>query len=282
MHKDHHLLWLSIMRAFGLILLAASLPAQHGRYLSDSKNPAIGNPQAIGEGTKLFAASCAGCHGPDGGGGARGPNLVRRSLWHPLSDDAIFQVIRNGVPGTDMPPTKLTDEQTWSLVAFIHALIGPASTNPVPGDPVAGKAVYWGSKAECSNCHAIRGQGGRTGPDLSNVGGSRPLAVIRESIVEPAKDLYYLGNEAATVLLKNGQTLNGVARNRSNYSLQFVDTKGILHLIQMTDVKKLILSASTPMPTDYATRLTKDELRDLLAYLAAQDLRAEEEKGSNR
>jgi len=270
------------MRAFALVLTAACLYAQHGRYLSDSKNPAIGNPQAIADGAKLFITSCAGCHGPDGGGGARGPNLVRRSLWHPLSDEAIFQVIRNGVPGSNMPPTKLTDEHTWNLVAFIHALTGPASTNAVPGDPLAGRAVYWSSKAGCSNCHAIRGQGGRMGPDLSNVGGSRPLALIREAIVEPAKDLYYLGNEAATVLLKNGQTLEGVAKNRSNYSLQLVDTKGILHLIPMSDVKKLTLSASTSMPGDYLKRLTKDELRDLLAYLAAQDLRAEVEKGSNQ
>jgi putative heme-binding domain-containing protein len=262
------------MRVLALVLFAIPLLAQHGRYLSDSKNAAIGDPQAIAAGTKLFMGSCAGCHGPDGGGGARGPNLVRRSLWHPLSDDAIFSVIRNGV--ADMPPTKLSDEQTWSLVAFIHALTGPASTNPVPGDPTTGKAIYWGAKAGCANCHAIRGQGGSMGPDLSNIGGSRPLAVIREAIVEPAKDLYYLGNEAATVELKNGQTLQGVAKNRSNYSLQLIDTKGMLHLIEMRNVKKLTVSDTTPMPTDYAKRLSRAELRDLLAYLAQQDVRSKE------
>lgn len=262
------------MRVFA-ILLAVPLLAQHGRYLSDSKHPSIGNPEAIAAGTKLFMGSCAGCHGPDGGGGARGPNLVRRSLWHPLSDDAIFQVIRKGVPGTDMPPSPLNDDQTWNLVAFIHALTGPASTNPVPGDPAAGKAVFWGAKAGCSNCHSILGKGGKTGPDLSNAGGSRPLAVLREAIVEPAKDLYYLGNEAATVVMKSGQTLRGVAKNRSNYSIQLVDTKGELHLIQMAAVKELTLSASTPMPVDFAKRLTREELRDLLAYLAKQDIRAE-------
>jgi quinoprotein glucose dehydrogenase len=175
-----------------------------------------------------------------------------------------------------MPPTKLSDEQTWSLVAFIHALTGPASTNPVPGDPTAGKAIYWGAKAGCSNCHAVRGQGGSMGPDLSNIGGSRPLAVIREAIVEPAKDLYYLGNEAATVELKNGQTLQGVAKNRSNYSLQLIDTKGTLHLIEMRNVKKLTVSDTTPMPTDFAKRLSRAELRDLLAYLAQQDVRSKE------
>lgn len=117
------------------------------------------------------------------------------------------------------------------------------------------------------------------GPDLSNAGGSHPLAVIREAILEPAKDLSYLGNEAATAVLKNGQTLQGVAKNRSNYSLQLIDTKGVLHLIRMSEVKELTLSASTPMPTDFATRLSSDELRDLLAYLASQDTRAEARKG---
>jgi putative heme-binding domain-containing protein len=259
---------------FAAALFALPVLAQHGMYLSDSKNPAIGNPEAIAAGTKLFMGSCAGCHGPDGGGGARGPNLVRRSLWHPLSDENIFSVIRNGV--ADMPATKLPDDQTWNLVAFIHSLTGPASTNPVPGDPAAGKAIYWGAKAGCANCHSIRGQGGSMGPDLSNIGGSRPLAVIRESVVEPAKDLYYLGNEAATVELKNGQKLEGVAKNRSNYSLQLVDTKGALHLIQMRDVKKLTISDTTPMPTDFAKRLSRTELRDLLAYLAKQDIRGKE------
>ncbi|MBM3783033.1 MAG: c-type cytochrome [Acidobacteria bacterium] len=261
------------MRPLAIAALALPLLAQHGRYLSDSQHPSIGNPQAVAAGSKLFMGSCAGCHGPDGGGGARGPNLVRRSLWHPLSDDAIFNVIRKGVPSAGMPPTQLPDDQTWNLVAFLHALTGPASTNPVPGDAAAGKAIYSGAKAGCANCHAIRGQGGHLGPDLSNIGGSRPLAVIREAIVEPAKDLYYLGNEAATVTLKNGKTLKGVAKNRSNYSLQFVDTAGRLHLIAMNDVRELALSSTTPMPTDYVKRLTRDELRDLLAYLAAQDIR---------
>lgn len=270
------------MRVFVVALVAVPLLAQHGRYLGDSKHPAIGNPDAIAAGNKLFMSSCAGCHGPDGGGGARGPNLVRRSLWHPLSDDAIFQVIRKGVPGTDMPPTRLGDEQTWNLVAFIHSLTGPASTNVVPGDAAAGKAVFLGPKAGCANCHAVRGEGGRLGPDLSNIGGSRPIAVIRESVLEPAKDLSYFGNEAATVVLKDGRTLRGVARNRSNYSLQLVDTEGVLHLLQMSDVKQLTLSESTIMPTDYGKRLTREELRDLLAYLATLDSRAEERKGSAR
>jgi cytochrome c oxidase cbb3-type subunit III len=64
--------------------------------------------------------------------------------------------------------------------------------------------------------------------------------------------------------------LKGVARNRDNYSLQVVDRKGDLHLISMADVKELNILETSPMPGDYGKRLTSDELRDLLAYLAHQ------------
>jgi len=259
------------MRIFAGVLLVVPLAAQHGQYLSESKNPAIGNPQSIAAGAKLYTTSCAGCHGPDGSGG-RGPNLVSRALWHPLSDEAIFNAIRNGIPGADMPATKLPDDQTWNLVSFIHALTGPASENRVPGNPEAGAQVFWGKKAACSNCHPVRGKGGHMAPDLSNIG-SRPLAAIREAVVDPSKDLFLVGKEGVTVTLNSGQTIKGIARNRSNYSLQVVDAKGVLHMIAMEDVKELATSARSPMPDDYAKRLSSDELRDLLAYLARQSTR---------
>lgn len=261
------------MRFLAVLLLASPLVAQHGRYLKESSNPAIGNPEAIAAGAKLYATSCAGCHGPDGSGG-RGPNLVRRASWHPLTDEGIFDAIRNGVPGADMPPTKLPDDQTWDLVAFIHALTGPASENAVPGDPAAGERVYWGSKAGCSNCHAIRGRGNRMGPDLSNIGGSRPLALIREAIIDPSKKLSLAGKEAVTVTMKSGEIIKGIARNRSNYSLQVVDPSGNLHLISMAGVKQLTILDRSPMPSDFAKRLSGQELRDVLAYLARQSVRA--------
>ena len=73
--------------------------------------------------------------------------------------------------------------------------------------------------------------------------------------------------------LNTGQVVNGVARNRSNYALQVVDAQGVLHLISMIDVKTLAISERSPMPDDFGTRLSKQELEDLLAYLSRQSLR---------
>ena len=260
-----------------MLLLAAPLAAQHGRYEGESNNPAIGDPQAIAAGEKLYARSCAGCHGPDGSGG-RGPNLVQRPMWHPLSDEKVFSTIREGLPGAGMPPTNLSDDETWQLVAFIHALIGPAAENPAPGDAPAGEKVFWSEKAGCSNCHAIRGKGGRMAPDLTNIGGLRPLAVIKQAVLEPSEGLYMLGHEAVTVKLASGEAIRGVARNRNNYSLQVVDRQGKLHLISMRDVAEIEIREGSPMPGDYGSRLSAQELESLFAFLARQSLRGVREE----
>ena len=213
--------------------------AQHGQYLNESKNPAIGNPQGdCGRSRSSGRLPAPGATAPTEAEAAD-PTWCSRALWHPLSDEAIHRTIREGVPGTDMPPTKLSDEETWNLVAFVKSMTGPASENNVPGDPEAGGQIFRGAKAGCSNCHSIRGEGGRMGPDLTDIGASRPLALIKESILEPSKGLHMSGQEGVTVTLKNGKQIQGVARNRNNYSLQVLDRGGNLHLISMLDVEQL-------------------------------------------
>jgi putative heme-binding domain-containing protein len=152
-------------------------------------------------------------------------------------------------------------------------MTGPASDNEAPGDPEAGERIFRGEKAGCANCHSIRGQGGRMGPDLTNIGASRPLAVIRQAIVGPFQRLQMAGQEGVTIKLKNGKEIQGIARNRNNFSLQVLDRQGNLHLVSMLDVEQLTLSARSLMPDDYGRRLSSQELQDLCAFLARQALR---------
>jgi putative heme-binding domain-containing protein len=263
------------MRAIAFFGLVVCLPlaAQHEKEGDKPKNPFLGDPKAVEAGQKLFLNGCAGCHGAEGQGG-RGPNLRDRVFWHPLDDATLFSAIQKGVPGSPMPAANLPEDQAWQVVAFVRSLTMPAMFASPSGDAKAGEELF--GKAGCANCHRIRGHGGQLGPDLSNVAATRPLPQIRQAIVDPdaAGEQGYRG---VTVVLKNGETLRGVARNRTNYSLQLQDGKGALHLLLMSDVASVTLSKGSPMPKDYATRLGKQDVENLIAFLSRQSMRAPED-----
>lgn len=255
-----------------MLLGSLGLAAQHMQDEDKKKrNPAIGNPAAIAAGEKAFNEGCAVCHG-QGGMGGRGPNLAHgRVMWHTLSDEATFKRIREGVPAGGMPPTPGPDEKLWQLTAYVVSLRAPASESPQPGDAELGNTLFWG-KAGCNECHSIRGKGGKIGPDLSDAGGSRPSSVLRSAIEDPGSN-GSKGFEKARVTLKNGGTVEGVLKNRSNYSLQLLDAKGELHLLLMGDVRELAVAKNSIMPSNYKTRLSAAEIDGLVAYLAKQTAR---------
>jgi mono/diheme cytochrome c family protein len=82
------------------------------------------------QGQKLFAESCAACHGSYGrGDGAwakirnfRPPDLASEPVQK-KTDEELKNIIRNGRPGTPMPPhDELSPEQLDSLLKFIRTL----------------------------------------------------------------------------------------------------------------------------------------------------------------
>jgi hypothetical protein len=85
-----------------------------------------------------------------------------------------------------------------------------------------------------------------------------------------------------SVVLRKGGALQGVARNLTNYSLQLQDAQGNLHLLAMSEIQEMILAKGSPMPKDYAERLTSRELEDVLAYLSRQSARPIEPKSEKQ
>ncbi len=251
---------------------SAALLAQHVQDEDKKKrNPAIGNIAAIAAGEQAFNSGCAVCHGV-GGMGGRGPNLSKGGvMWHTLTDESTFKRIKEGVPSGGMPPTPGSDEKLWELAAYVVALRAPASESPQTGDVALGQTLFWG-KAGCNECHSIRGKGGKIGPDLSDAGGSRSTTVIRMAIEEPGSN-GSKGFEKAHIVLKNGKTLDGVLKNRTNYSLQVLDARGDLHLLLMSGVKEMAVAKKSAMPANYKTRLSAAEINALVAYLARQTAR---------
>lgn len=260
------------MRIICITLLAAFLlAAQPPNRDSDSEpNPYAGNPEAIQEGKKLFTNSCSGCHGVNAEGG-RGPNLIEGRQVRRLSERGLFQSIKSGVPGTDMPPTNLPDQQIWKVSAFVRGLSAPAYETKLTGNPEAGEAIFTG-KGGCAGCHMIRGRGGYLGPDLTDIGALRTPLQLRESLLQPSARIVD-GFDGVTVTLRDGTAIKGVARNNNNYSIQVLDAKGKLHLLSKEAVRETEFRKGSLMPGDYAKRLSAAEIADVLAYLSVQSVR---------
>ena len=254
-----------------LILSAPALIAQPNRR-EGKRNPMEGKPEAVESGGLLFSAACSGCHGATGGGG-RGPNIRDGRLVRRMSSEQLFDSVKTGVPGTEMPAFPIADEKIWAVVAFVRSLSAPAIEGNVPGDASAGDAIFFG-KGGCSGCHAVRGRGGFLGPDLSNAGTQRSIGQLRESVLDPnARPTE--GFQGVDVVMKSGTRISGVAKDNTNYAIQVLDRTGEMHLLDKKDVQEVTVHRSSMMPGDYSTRLSPMELQDLMAYLSRQAMRNE-------
>ncbi|MAF64774.1 MAG: hypothetical protein CMJ84_03830 [Planctomycetes bacterium] len=75
-------------------------------------------------GERLFLGSCAGyCHAPAHGGRGDAPDLFDCSWLYGGTDEAVFRVLSEGVPGTDMQAfaDQLPESDRWILVAWIRS-----------------------------------------------------------------------------------------------------------------------------------------------------------------
>jgi putative heme-binding domain-containing protein len=222
------------------------------------------------EGRRLFQEACSACHGQNGGGG-HGPSLVDGRRLRGLDDKQLHEAIRNGVRGTDMPPSTLPEPQLKQIMVFVRSLSAPAIDIPAAGNADAGREIFFGSGG-CAKCHAIAGHGGFIGPDLTDAGASNSLSQLRESLLDPNKRIAD-GFEGAVVTLRDGGRIEGIAKNHDKYSVQILDSAGKLHLLDRADVSKVEIRDRSLMPNDFGQRLSEEQTRNLLAFLSKQSIR---------
>ena len=253
----------TLVLILGLLSGSGLLQAQRRRQSAPSY-PA----EDIEAGSKHFVESCGVCHGVDGRGSARGPNLTQGMIVTRGSDEEVAGTIRLGVPNSAMPAFALPDGEINQLVAFIRSLGIRAAQLVVPGDRDLGKQIFFG-KGGCSRCHMIRGQGGLLGPDLSNAGGDRTLAEIKQSVLNPGLSEGAKFKAVAVVTL-NGEKIAGTLRNRDNFSLQMMDAQGNLHFFSSEELREVVLQEKSVMPENYGKLLSEVEIQNLLAFLSRQ------------
>jgi cytochrome c oxidase cbb3-type subunit III len=275
----------SILSAGGFCFLAMVIVLLWGvRAPADDKNPFAGDRKAAQAGEYEFRINCALCHGLGARGGGRGPDLTRAVKKYTHSDADMFQVISNGIPGTAMPANGtngqgvgMTDDEIWQIITYIRSQEVKAPATPI-GDAAHGKDLFYGD-GNCALCHMVEGKGGRFGPDLSGVGGSRTKDAIIDSVRNPSRRLAWGLTEATkefpqeyesvTVVTADGKTIKGVTLNEDSFTVQIMDAGEHIHLLEKDKLRSFHKSRESAMPKYDRDVLSDQDLDDIVAFLVS-------------
>lgn len=226
--------------------------------------PAVRQKDAIQSGKLLFESVCSACHGVKGQGG-RGSKLADSEYIRQMRAKEIFNVIRTGVPGTEMIAFPLPKTQLGDLVAFVRSLNAVALEQDVHGDSAAGENLFFG-KANCSSCHMIAGRGGLLGPDLSNIGQELSVEKISAAILQPSDDIEPRYRRVL-VTTADGRKIEGLVKNESTYSIQLMDLNANFHFFLKSELQTILYYKESLMPVPH---LAQQDFANLLAFLSRQ------------
>ena len=212
----------------------------------------------------LFASTCAVCHGSDGRGGERGPNIATDREMVRLSDSQLHDILNKGVLASGMPAFGfLGEDKIKSLVVYLRALQGIAGSGQtqLPGDPHAGEQLFF-EAASCSSCHMINGRGGILGEDLTGYARGRSAEVVRAAIVHPSD-----AGHLVEIATSRSATYQGLIRAADNFNIVMQSEDGAFHSIVRDDITQMTTSSQPLMPIDYGNKLQSKQLDDLISYL---------------
>lgn len=189
-------------------------------------------------------------------------NLVSPKLPHAPSDAALANIIRNGIPGTDMPASLgMTDAEIRQVATYVRAL-GRTAPQKVAGDAAKGQAAF---DKQCRGCHMVKGSGGVMGPDLSDIGLRRSPANLKSSIVEPDANLV-AGWQGITVKTKDGKSVRGIKLNEDMLTIHVRTADGKIQSIAKNQTSGIERAgAKSTMPA--FKQLPAADLDNLIAYL---------------
>ena len=262
--------WTSVGGAFaGALLMSTLLVARQAP--SAAQGPANAAPSGASQpGAELFATTCRVCHGEAGIGGV-GPALRGTKFTRPY----VRRAMAEGRPGSMMPEfTKtFTAAQMNDVASYVASLQTASGSAPggLRGDPSAGEVVFFTRGARsCYVCHSVGGKGGNVGPELTpKVAALSPREIFQRIIVVPHRstDPAYATSRLTT---RVGLMLTGIKAGETADAIRFYDTSSlppILRTIPKKDVVDIEAHAKSVMPSDYASRLTLQQLLDIVSFL---------------
>jgi len=226
-----------------------------------------------------FDNTCAACHGEGATGGDRAPALIDNPDLRVLDENGIAAIIRAGTPRGMPAFASLAGADVARLAGWIHSM-NRSGFAPAPPEQVAAGERFFFGEGKCGTCHMVRGQGGSSGPDLSNIAARATRAEIDQALDEPTARMGVHSLAACPrwvfcpdfqwavvdVTLTKGGSLRGFARNRTEHELQLQTLDGKLHLLDAGEYSDVKQEPQSFMPKLAAS---PDRRHDLLAYLSS-------------
>ena len=254
-----------LLRVLTLSMYLAAGLALSPDAAAQAVNPLQADARAIRAGEALFRAQCATCHGADARGieSIDAPDLTL--LWtRPGSTDAaVFQTIRNGIPGSIMPAHGFPDTEIWMLVAYLRSAAVAGSGELPPGDARAGALAF---NENCARCHKVAGRGGSLGPDLSGITARRSQEALRASVRDP-NALIGRGYKPVNLVSKDNQLILGTVKSEDAFTLQIMNSNQQLQAFAKSDLRQISRDTESLMPAFSSRDLSDRELVDILHFL---------------
>lgn len=218
-------------------------------------------------GRRLFQAECGRCHGRDGKGNDEtgAPDLTTGSFKTASTDAGLFDVIRDGVPGTTMVGISWApDHRVWQVVTYVRSLNPQAGDYDLNGDVTRGSALFR-EKGECATCHMVDGVGGRRGPDLTTVGNRLNPDELKVSLTDPSETVAPRWWTVKAVRA-DGTSVEGSRMSEDTFTVRIMDGSENLWHFTKRELRSIDRVESSPMPSA-ASVLNASEIDDVIAYL---------------
>lgn len=224
------------------------------------------SPDNLARGKKIYEGHCSLCHGQTGTGG-KGPSLAQPTLRRAPDDGRLAEVIKRGIPNTEMPGAwQLTDREIGHVAGYVRSL-GRTAAVALPGDPQRGRALYE-NKGGCAACHIVRGVGSSLGPELSEIGARRNADYLRESLVKPEASAPE-GFLIVRITTRDGKVIRGIRVNEDTFTIQVRDAASRFYSFRKSELASLEKEFNRSLMPSYESKFTASELDDVVAYLAS-------------
>tara|TARA_B100001146_G_C16094326_1_gene396484 strand:+ start:114 stop:896 length:783 start_codon:yes stop_codon:yes gene_type:complete len=247
--------------AISLLLLMLLVVNAYAQTL----NPLEADPRAARAGGSIFRAQCATCHGADAKGISTidAPDLTMMWSQRQLSEEGVFQIIRDGISGSIMPPHSFPDTEIWMLVSFLRSVAEVGISNEVAGDSSRGAQLF---ARHCSDCHRSNGNGGSLGPDLSNITARRSLSALISSIRNPSVNIARFYKPVSFITMDN-ESVQGTIKSEDVFSIQMMDRNQVLRGFTKSNLRELRYEQQSLMPIFAESSLSNTDVDDLISYL---------------